>query len=98
MNGDTYRQILDLLKRLDEAKIFYLLRACREDALMIDVCVPGERWEIEFVDYGDEVHVEVERFRSGGHIDDESVLEELFAKFSDTEEQRDPIHDATARK
>ena len=86
MNGDTYRQILDLLKRLDEANIAHRLGQCREDALMIEVDVPGERWEIEFVDYGDEVHVEIERFRSDGHMSDESVLEELFANFADKEE------------
>ena len=80
---DTYRQILQLLGRLRGAKIYFELRQSREDALMIEVHVPGERWEIEFVDYGDEVQVEIERFRSDGHIDDESALEELFAKFSD---------------
>jgi hypothetical protein len=80
---DTYRQILKLLGRLREAKIYYELRQSREDALMIEVHVPGQRWEIEFVDYGDEVQVEVERFVSNGHIDDESALDELFAKFSD---------------
>ena len=80
---DTYHQILDLLSRLREAKIYYELRQSREDALMIAVHVPGQRWEIEFVDYGDEVQVEIERFVSNGHIDDESALDELFAKFSD---------------
>jgi hypothetical protein len=84
--NDTYRRILDLLRRLDEAKIYYELRHSRDDALMIEVAVPGQRWEIEFVDYNDEVHVEVERFVSNGHIDDESALDELFAKFSDKEE------------
>jgi hypothetical protein len=84
--NDAFRSILDLLRRLDEARIAYQLRHSREDALMIEVIVPGQRWEIEFVDYGDEVQVEVERFVSNGHIDDESALDELFAKFSDKEE------------
>ena len=83
MTTDTYRQLLELLRRLDEAKITYTLRSSRDDAVTIDVFVAGERWEIEFVDYDDEVHVEIERFRSNGHIDDERALEELFAKFSD---------------
>ena len=82
MNNDVYRQILDLLRRLDAAKISYRLNRCREDALMIEVAVPGERWEIEFVDYGDEVQVEVERFRSNGKIYDESMLDKLFAEYS----------------
>ncbi len=53
---------------------------------MVQVNVPGQRWEIEFVDYGDEVQVEVERFTSNGHIEDEAALAELFAKFSDKDE------------
>lgn len=83
MKTDVYRELLGLLRRLQEAKIASTLRQSREDAIMIEVNVPGERWEIEFVDYGDEVQVEIERFRSDGHIDDESALEELFAKYSD---------------
>jgi hypothetical protein len=78
MNGDTYRNFLALLRRLDEAKIAYSLEHHREDAVMIRIDVPGERWEVEFVDYGDEVHVEIERFRSNGHMYDESMLDELF--------------------
>jgi hypothetical protein len=81
--NDPYRHILDLLHRLREAKLHFDLRQSRDDALMIEVKVPGQRWEIEFVDYGNEVQVEIERFVSNGHIDDESALDELFARFSD---------------
>jgi len=87
MNQDAYRQLLALLNRLHKARIAYQLRHSREDAIMVHVNVPGERWEIEFVDYGDEVQIEVERFRSDGAIVGESALEELFAKFSDTDVQ-----------
>ena len=83
MKKDAYRDLLELLRRLQEAKIAHSLRQSRDDAIMIEVNVPGERWEIEFVDYVDEVHVEIECFRSDGHVDDESALKELFAKFSD---------------
>ncbi len=90
MVPDAFRSILDLLRQLEEAKITYSLRQSRDDALMIEVFVPGQRWEVEFVDYGDEVHVEIERFISNGHIDDESVLTELFANFSDKVESPAP--------
>lgn len=82
MNGDTFHDVLSLLQRLKEAGIAHRLAQCRGDAIMIEVNVPGERWEIEYVDYDDEVHVEIERFRSNGKMYDESMLEELFAKFS----------------
>ncbi len=42
--------------------------------------VPGERWEIEFSKNGD---IEVEIFRCDGTIFDESILKELFNKFSE---------------
>jgi hypothetical protein len=87
MNGDAFSQMLALLQRLREAKIAHSLRQSREEALLIEVNVPGQRWEIEFVDYGDEVQIEIERFLTTGQIDDESALDELFAKFSDKEDQ-----------
>jgi hypothetical protein len=83
MNGDAYHRILELLRRLKEAKIAHRLAQYREDAIMIEVDVPGERWEIEFVDYDDEVHVEIERFRGDGTMHDEAALEELFVQYSD---------------
>jgi hypothetical protein len=95
MNGDAYRAFLGLLRRLDAAKIFYTLRRAREDALMVEAVVPGQRWEIELVDYGDEFHWEVERFVSNGHLADEVALDELFAKFSD--EEPAVSHDTTSR-
>lgn len=87
MKQDTFRKVLALLNRLEEARISFSLRQSRDEALMIEVHVPGQRWEIEFVDYGDEVQIEVERFVSDGTIADESALDELFANFSDKEEE-----------
>jgi hypothetical protein len=101
MNQDAYRNLLALLGQLKDAKIAYELRHSRDDALMIQVNVPGQRWEIEFVDYGDEVQVEIERFVSNGHIDDESVLPELFALCSDEEPSPQSVatpDDSLARK
>jgi hypothetical protein len=81
----AFQQLLALLRRLEAAKIAFDLLHSREDAIMIRVDVPGERWEIEFVDYGDEIHVEIERFRSVAGVlpDGDVALEELFTKFSD---------------
>lgn len=79
MNGDAYRSFLSLLNRLDRAHLSYRLFHSRNDAVMIEVVVPGERWEIELVDYGDEFQWEVERFQSGGAVEDETAIDELFA-------------------
>ena len=42
---------------------------------MVEIAVPGERWEVEFFADGT---VEVERFVSEGGICGESELEKLF--------------------
>ena len=60
---------------------------------MIQVTVPGERWEIELVDYGDEFQWEVERFRSSDAIEGRSAIDELFAKFSEPNEETAATHD-----
>jgi hypothetical protein len=87
MKGDAFHQLLDLTTRLREARIFYSLRQSRDEAVRMEVVVPGQRWEIELVDYGDEVHVEIERFISTGNIESEAALDDLFASFSDVEEE-----------
>jgi hypothetical protein len=72
--GTVIAKLLGFLDRLDAARIAHRLNHVR-DALMVEIAVPGERWEVEFFEDG---HVEVERFRSGGEIVDESVLDRLF--------------------
>ncbi|MGN6609341.1 MAG: hypothetical protein ACTHMS_20305 [Jatrophihabitans sp.] len=74
--GDTFGKLLDLLNRLDAARIWYRLHHSRPDTVMIDVAVPGWRWEIEFASDGS---VAVERYRSiAGVEDDPALVEALF--------------------
>jgi len=85
MKNNTYSKFLQFLSRLREAKIAFEIRQSRDDSLMVRINVPGERWEVEFLENGE---VEIESFQSGGEIHDETMLEELFAKFSDPEEPK----------
>ena len=73
-------ELFDLLRRLESAKIAYELRHSRYNAIMVEVDVRGEHWEIEFLQDGD---VEVEIYRSGGRILGREALEDLFARHSD---------------
>ena len=79
----AFKDLLTLLNRLEAAKLAYTLRKVRPEAIMVLVRVPGEHWEIEFVDYGDEVHVEVECYTSDGEVGDERRLDNLFADNAD---------------
>lgn len=76
----TTRSSLDALIRflgqLDQAKIWYRLEHVR-DSIMIVATVPGQRWEIEFLEDGE---IEVERFISSGQIEGAELLERLVAE------------------
>ena len=72
--------LLSFLNDLRESHIDYDLSHPREEAIMVHVAVPGERWEIEFLEDGS---VETEIFRSDGNIQDASSLAHLFQRFSD---------------
>lgn len=73
-SSNSFGNLLEFLECLEEAKITYRLNHVRE-AIMVEVCVPGERWEVEF--FGDGT-VEVERFISTGRIEGEELLKRLF--------------------
>lgn len=72
-------RLLSFLDELRAAKIHYRLDQFRDDAIMVEVAVPGERWEVEFLDDGS---VEVEVFRSDGSIHDNAALDDLIRRHS----------------
>jgi hypothetical protein len=74
------RALLELLSRLEAAKIHFTLVRNQEDAITIEVAVPGQRWEIDCYGNG---KMEVEIFKSDGAIRDASAIDELLHNFSD---------------
>ena len=82
MSEHPFRKLTTFLKQLDREQIHYTLASYRDDAIMVLVTVPGERWEIEFFGDGS---VEVERFISNGEICGEETLPELFTRYADQE-------------
>jgi hypothetical protein len=73
-------KLMEFLDRLKGSRIHYNLGHHRDNAIMVQIAVPGERWEVEFFRDGS---VEIERFKSDGSIFGEEHLEELFRKYSD---------------
>ena len=67
-------KLLKFLNDLEDKHIYYKLNKVR-DSIMVEVAIPGERWEIEFFEDGS---VEVEKFISQGEILDETELKKLF--------------------
>ncbi|HHX61125.1 MAG TPA: hypothetical protein GX707_10500 [Epulopiscium sp.] len=61
-------------------KISYKLDTVRNDHIMVEAAILGQRWEVEFSPDGDVV---VERFKSFDDVGDEKLLDHLFENFSD---------------
>ena len=57
------KALLAFLTELDKRSIYWRLNRTHEDAIMVEIAVPSERWEVEFKDDGT---VEVEVFRTLG--------------------------------
>lgn len=72
--------LIDFLNKLEKNKIFFHLSKIRSESLLVEVTIPGQRWEIEFLDNG---AVEIEKFISDGQIFDKNELKVLFENFSD---------------
>lgn len=76
---DKLKVLLNFLEKLDDLKLYYRLNKVRE-SIMVEIAVPGERWEVEFMEDGSIV---IEKFLSDGQIFDENEISVLFRDFSD---------------
>ncbi|KRE31596.1 hypothetical protein [Paenibacillus sp. Soil522] len=74
------RELITFLNKLEDNNIFYKLNKVRNEAIMVEVAIPGQRWEIEFLEDGT---VEVEKFINDGDFYNVKELESLFKNFSD---------------
>ena len=73
------RKLLCFLNTLEENNIFYKLSKVRNDAIMVEIAVPVQRWEVEFTK--DET-VEIEKFISDGNYYDSKEIDTLFRDFT----------------
>lgn len=75
-----YANINEFLNALEEHNIYYRLTKVRKEAIMVEIAVPGQRWEVEYMEDGT---VEIEKFISDEMMYDEEELDILFDEFSD---------------
>lgn len=71
-------KLIDFLNKLESANIYYRLNKVR-DGIMVEIAVPGQRWEVEFMRDGD---IQVEKFLSTGEIFGEQELDSWLHTFS----------------
>ena len=79
MKNHGFGKLITFLSQLEQETISYTLAHHRDETIMVNLAVAGERWEVEFFEDGS---VEVERFISSGEINGEEVFSELFAMYS----------------
>jgi hypothetical protein len=85
---DVFQRLLTFTERLNRAKIHHRLDQVRPEGIMVEIAVPGDRWEVEFMADGS---VDVERFRSDGQICGAEAIEKLFEQSSDAGDQAPSI-------
>ncbi|MBE7064255.1 MAG: hypothetical protein E7384_00350 [Ruminococcaceae bacterium] len=73
------KKLIEFLNELEKRKIYYRINKVR-DSIMVEVAVPGQRWEVEFFD---DSHVEIEKFISFGEMYGEAEIQNLLSDFSD---------------
>ena len=78
MNGNVFARLTAFLSDLEQREISYTLAHNRDEAIMVNVAAPGERWEVEFLEDGS---IEVERFISNGEVYSGEILGDLFARY-----------------
>jgi len=69
-----FDKLLTFLQDLESQNIWYSLKHIRDETLLVETCLPGERWEIEFFSDG---RIEIEIFKSSGEIFGSEKLAEL---------------------
>ena len=76
---------IGFLEKLEERKIYYKLNKTRTETIIVEIAVPGQRWEVEFNTYGSDssYEIEIEKFLSDGTIYGAEEIETLFREFSD---------------
>lgn len=75
-----HNNLFSFLNKLEEHNIYYQLNKIRSEAIMVEVVVPGQRWEVEFLGDGT---IDVEKFISDKAYYDESEFDVLFKEFTD---------------
>jgi hypothetical protein len=77
MNAHT---VHEFIRELEASGTHYVLTSVRDGGVMVQVTLPGERWEIEFFD---DREPEIELFRSNGIMFGQDKLAELRERMKD---------------
>lgn len=79
---DNLVRVNNFLNELEDKNIYYRLNKIRKESIMVEVVLPGQRWEVEFMEDGT---VEIEKFISDGTIFGADQLKMLIDDFSNAD-------------
>lgn len=70
-------KLLDFLNKLEQYGIYYRLNHVR-DSIMVELAIPGERWEVEFMR---DNSFQIEKFINDEFsMNNQSILDELWER------------------
>ncbi len=52
MKSHGFDKLVNFLNQLEQERISYTLAHHRDETIMVNVALPGERWEVEFLRMG----------------------------------------------
>ncbi len=70
---------IDFLRHLDKHNIPYDIDRTGDDYVMVNIDIPGERWEVNFSDDGE---VAAERFGNMGDVAGQEIMDYLYDNYS----------------
>lgn len=74
------KKLVDFLNYLEDHKIYYKLNKVREDGIMVEIAIPNERWEVEFMTNEEII---IEKFVSNKEVYCENNIKNLFNIFNE---------------
>lgn len=80
MKADPFAKLMEIIRALEDARIYYRVAHNRHDGITVEATVPGERWEIDVLEDGD---VDFERFVTSGGVAGEQEMNDAIAKWAE---------------
>jgi hypothetical protein len=82
VKADPFAKLMDIIRALEAARIYYRVTHHRYDAITVEAVVPGERWEIDVLEDGG---VDFERFVTAGGVTGEPEMKAAIARWAEPE-------------
>lgn len=80
MKPEPFAKLMQIIRKLEAARIHFRVDYHRYEAVTIEAVVPGERWEIDVLEDGE---VDFERFVTTGGVRGEDEMKAAIEKWAE---------------